>query len=123
VFAGSAVGGPYFAYTVADNHGWIRHSKITPVVLSADWMVGEYRECKTSAAYDGDIMELFCPVDVPITGAINEHALQVQYWGQIKRPDVGRRVEQWMKAVFADEPQWGWRCQRRTDDLVCWTEN
>lgn len=113
------IGGPYYAFTIANSDGYIRHSKITPVLLSGNWMVGEYRECDVWwIGSGGTIGALRCATDKFYTDE-QEHDLPVHYWGRIVRADfIGKHPDDGGISI-----EWRWRCQRGTDDIVCWAEN
>lgn len=122
----------FTAYESLDSAGWITHNHDTPVWIQGDWLVGEYRECDMQTAtpvvegkqYDADDLKslprLFCArqphgfygwsemTDGDVNWQANGgdfHTLSVSYFGRIARPD------RWLIS---------WRCQRKSESLVCY---
>jgi hypothetical protein len=114
--------GYHRAWMSADNAGFVRHSRITPVVLTNDWMVGEYRECTGNASFfDGEIDSLTCPeVEQREWQPSDVRQLPVHYWGRVLRFD---HVHPVFGPDQAESASWDWRCQREEASLKCWSLN
>lgn len=124
----------YGAYLTLDNAGFLRHARITPVVMSSPWMVGEFRDCASQVGSDGNLVALYCPAGVTLSpDGRNRHQLPVRYWGKIVRRDLARRIAASQANQAAapgaagsatpDTLQLRWRCQRTSRDLRCWAQN
>jgi hypothetical protein len=110
------------AWMSADSAGFVRHSRITPVVLTNDWMVGEYRACTANTDYlGGEIDSLSCLVDGQSDWQADPvHHLPVHYWGRVVRLDHVHSAFGPDQAVSID---WKWSCQRERTSLKCWAIN
>ena len=101
-------------YKLADVSGWISHSKDTEILLSQNWILGEYRHCDAAPDKEGAIMWLVCTKEFDESKP-SSHTMPVRYWGQIKRQDVVARVQ--------SSGSWEWRCQRKSESVTCWAIN
>jgi hypothetical protein len=114
--------GYHRALISVDSAGFLQHSRVTPVRLDYDWMVGEYRQCTANAGYlGGEIDMLDCHVDEQ-TGwqATTVHQLPVHFWGRVVRVDHVHTIFDPDQAASAD---WTWRCEREATALKCWALN
>lgn len=101
MLAALSVWGAVAGYGWLNNLGWVDHGKIVSIQIDGNWMMGEYRPCRSYPALD----DLECTQ----RGAGAAHLLPVTFWGRIDR----------------NEPS-DWKCQRQhgvlasADSVVCW---
>ena len=106
VIAGS-IGG----YKVLDSAGRAPHANDTNFVIGqTEWLPGEYRECSAFGKPDGSIASLDCEQLLDFPKLTSLHMFPTRYWGRIQRPEKARK-------------DWRWRCQRRSDSVICWAVN
>ena len=130
----------YGAFLGLDKHGWIAHRHDTPVWISGDWMVGEYRDCgmltttpppgvALSPKVQAELPRLFCGKDGGgwlefLNGSQNYTAASNAFFNGGDWSEFGDEfhvlpVLYYGRINRPDKVVVEWRCQRLSGSLEC----
>jgi hypothetical protein len=103
-------GGSIFAYTTANNAGWIQHTRTVDLLMEGNWLQNENRKCVS--LYDdikgntAKMTQVICP---DTAGGEKPHNIPIKFWGKVEQP----KMADGLPATF-------WRCTRKGDDFTCY---
>ncbi len=139
IFAREAIHG---GYEWLDTRGWIEHSHDTPVWISGDWIVGEYRDCGMltttppigvvlSPMVRAELPRLFCGKKWESVGIEEFQLAMPSYtdatnaiwngddWSEFDGNFHVLPVRYFGRIDRPDAVFVSWRCQRQSESLTC----
>ena len=112
-------GGGIWAYNVANDSGYIPHTRTVDLYMRGEWLQSENKTCvgfpKWSTLNDEvKLASLNCVPD-SLEG-LQPHNIPVHFWGRIDRPGM-------KQGTLKVGREFTWRCTRKSDDFTCYAIN